>query len=48
MKAFELLSRVTPQLGVRTIDTNDISSIPEEVCSNILLWILAFIHVLFR
>lgn len=30
-KVFQWLSHVAPQLGVRYIDTNDISSIPEEV-----------------
>ena len=28
---FQLLGRVVPQLGVKYIDTNDISSLPEEV-----------------
>jgi hypothetical protein len=32
-KVFQWLSHVAPQLGVRYIDTNDISSIPEEVHS---------------
>lgn len=31
-KAVKLLGHVAPQLGIRRIDPNDISSIPEEVC----------------
>ena len=30
-KVFKLLGHVAPQLGIKGIDPNDISSIPEEV-----------------